>query len=246
MSLAKRLGASFGLKTKKSEEPVDETLDEEPPSIIGLMDEVLVRRTHALNFFRPSMLFGCSRANYFHYVRAPFHPSRQAPRMLRILDVGSAYHEVLQKHLGDLHEWWFAPESRIYVQVEGAWIRGSCDGVLIRRSDMYRVGIELKSINHNEFLKLTKPKEGHVFQASLYAKLQGLKWIVVVYIDKNTQNLKEFPVKFNGKNWKESKERIRKLKMYVDEKRIPKFDPSTCDVTFCGSVDHCRKKGAPV
>ena len=217
-----------------------------PPSIIDLIEEVNQQSTELLHFFRPSMLFGCDRANVFHYQCAPFHPQRVSPRLKRILDNGTAIHEVIQKYLSDHREWWFAPEARIYRRVAGAWIRGSCDGVLIRRSDMYRCGIEIKTINHEEFVRLAKAKPGHVDQATTYAKLMGLTWIVVVYWDKGTQNLKEFPVRVSERRWNETKERVRHLKMYVDKRELPKFNPSTCDVTFCTFVDHCRRKGAPV
>lgn len=224
----------------------DPTQDEEPPSIVDLIDDVCDSRGETFHFFRPSMLHGCDRANVFHYRVAPYRTPKHAPRMLRILDNGTAIHNVVQDYLGDSHEWWFVKEARVYKKVAGAWVRGSCDGVLIRRKDLYRVGVEIKTINHDEWTKLTKPKPGHVLQASIYAKLQNLKWIVILYWDKSTQNLKEFVVRFNRKRWKDIKKRVRQLKKYVDSKRIPKYDPLTCEPSFCGFVSFCRKKGAPV
>lgn len=245
MSLARSLKRSL-LDEPKRSTAEDQLQQQEPPSVVDLIDEVLERKARLLHFFRPSMIDGCDRANVFHYQCAPFHPQRQGPRMMRILDNGTAIHEVVQGYLGDCHEWWFAPEARIYTKVAGAWVRGSCDGVLIRRSDGYRVGVEIKTINHSEWMKLTKPKPGHVAQASVYARLQGLTWIVVLYWDKGTQDLKEFPVKYDAKRWRNIKARIRELKGYVDRRELPKFDPATCDTTFCAFVDVCRKKGAPV
>lgn len=250
MTLAQKLRLKV-LKTEDEKSPIaisnPQTDKEPPPSLIGLIDDVLERKTHKLNFFRPSMLGGCDRANVFHYMNAPYHPSRQNPRMMRILDNGTVVHELIQKYLADHPEWWFAPESRIYVDIDGAWIRGSCDGVLIRRSDGYKFGIEIKTINHDEWLKLTKPKEGHVFQAGIYANVQKLTWVTVLYWDKNTQNLKEYPIKCRKSHyWENMKARVKELKGFIDRGELPRYDPSKCSTDFCNFVDFCRKKGAPV
>ena len=222
-----------------------------PPDVGDeIIDDVLRRQAEKLYFFRPSMFDGCDRANYFHYRMEKFHPQRQPPRLKKILEVGSAYHTTIQGWLADHPDWWFAPESRVYHRIRGAWVRGSCDGVLIRRADLYRFAIEIKSISHKQFLALTKAKKEHVRQAILYTRLQGLRWCVFIYIDKDSQNLKEFAVDMmseeNEAIWKGRLKRIRYLKKLVDQKRVPEFDAKTCNTAFCAFVDHCRSKGAPV
>lgn len=251
MSLKWKVSSALSLGGAKKEKrrlnvvgSLEDLNRERPPSIAGLIDDVLERSVEKKQFFRPSMLHGCDRANVFHYPQmAPFHPQRQSPRMIRVLDNGTAIHEVIQGYLADHPEWFFAKESRIYKKVSGAWIRGSCDGVLIRRSDGYRVGIEIKTIAHEQFMKLTSPKPWHVKQASVYARLQKLHWIVVVYWDKDKQNIKDFPIEYDPKAWQETKERVRYLKRFVDEGELPEFDAKQCDPTFCQYVDHCKKKG---
>jgi len=232
-----------GEEATKKELRASSSSKDPPPSIAALIDDVLERRAQKHHFFRPSMLHGCDRANVFHYRSAPFHPQRQEPRLQRILDNGTAIHEVIQGYLGDHPEWWFAREARIYEEVAGAWVRGSCDGVLIRRSDGYRVGVEIKTIAHAEFMKLTKPKPVHVMQASIYARLQKLHWIVILYWDKDKQHIKDFPVAYSREHWTATKNRIKYLKAYVDRGDLPAFNPEQCDPTFCQFVDHCAKKG---
>ena len=243
--LGQALGVGMAGETlpPKSDRRRDDLDRERPPSISGLIEEVLEQKTQRRVFFRPSMLHGCNRQNVFHYREAPYHPSRQDPRMMRILDNGTKVHEVMQAYLADHPEWWFAPESRVYRRVNGAWIRGSCDGVLIRRSDGYKCGIEIKSMAHAEFMKLTKPKEWHIKQASIYARLQRLHWIVVIYWDKDKQHLKDYPVEYDKKAWLETKSRVKFLKGYIDREELPPFDPSQCDPTFCNYVDYCKKRG---
>jgi hypothetical protein len=222
-------------------------LDRKPPSVERLIDEVLEEQIEDRpNFFRPSMLWGCNRSNYFHYMNAPFHPQRQAPRMKRILDEGTAIHKVVQGYLADHPEWFFAPEARVRRRIKRALVRGSTDGVLIRRTDGYRFGIEIKSKKNSLFVKLTKPESGHVSQATTYGRILGVKWVVIVYWNKDNQAIKEYPVRVDLPTWRETRRRIAYLHGFVQRKEIPKFDPKTCDVSFCSFQDHCRKKGAPV
>lgn len=222
----------------------DAALLEEPPDLEALIDEVLKRRTIRPHFFRPSMIGGCARQNVLHYRHAPTHPSRQNPRMLRILDNGTAIHEVVQGYLADHPEWWFAKESRVQVKVAGALIRGSCDGVMIRRRDLYRFGVEIKTMAHEGFMRVNAPTDAHKLQARIYAKLQGLHWIVVLYWDKDKQHLKAFPVKDDPREWGSFKERVRELKAMVDSGDLPKYDPQTCSAPdgFCEFEDVCRRK----
>ena len=230
-----------------SDSPVDkDVLKAEPPSTVAYIESVLRERTRKRNFFRPSMLNGCDRQNVFHYTQAPSMPQRQDPRIMRILDNGTKVHELLQAYLSDHSDVWFAPESRIFVEINGALVRGSCDGVLIRRSDMYRWGIEIKTINHDEFMKLSKPKKEHIAQAMIYMAVQKLYWVTIIYWDKDKQHLKEYPIPFDAVLWKQTQERIKMLKTFVDSGTLPAYDKGTCNTFFCQYVDHCREKGAPV
>jgi len=223
-----------------------EGVDECPPSLVEAIDDVCRDFTEDHRFFRPSMVFGCKRQSVFHHRRASADNSKQNPKMLRILANGTAVHEVVQNYLGRHPGYWFAPESKVAVEVEGKLIRGSCDGVMIRRSDLYRFGVEIKSINDAGFRLLKSPKDAHVAQASLYARLHGLPWIVLLYWNKNSQDLKEFPVRYDPQRWEDTKARIRELGGYVDRGELPEYDVNTCSTEFCGYLRVCRKNGAPV
>lgn len=226
--------------------PVLPVGSKQPPSLIGIIEEVHESKTKDPNYFRPSMLPGCDRANVFHYIKAPHHPSRMGGKMQRILDNGEAVHKVVQGYLADHPGWFFAPEARVYVPVEGMLVRGSCDGVMIRRSDGYRFGIEIKTINHTSYGGVKKPLDKHVFQASIYARLMGLDWVTILYWDKDKQDLKEFPVAVSGVHYELMKARVVHLKQFVEKGTLPQFDSRTCDVTFCRNVDECRRRGAPI
>ena len=241
MALLHKLRKATAIEVKASER----FLTDPPPSVIGVIDQVLDGRKVDRPFFRPSMLFGCERQNVFHYGQVRQQPSQQNNQLMRILDNGTAVHEAVQSYLSNHPDLWFAKESRIMVEVEGALIRGSCDGVMVRRTDGYRWGVEIKTINAKGFKELEGPKEAHVLQASVYARLQGLWWITILYWNKDNQALKEYPVAFDPKLWDQVKERVQRLKAYVDAGEIPAYDAETCSTEFCGYVEHCRENGGP-
>jgi len=229
-----------------------------PPSVIGIIDDVIEADKEVVRFFRPSMFHGCPRANVFHHVMAPRHPQRITNRLRRILDNGSAVHEWVQEHYLSRHlKYWFIKEPKVLAKINGAYVRGSCDGVFIRRSDGYRFGIEFKTIGHTYFERLTKPKPEHVLQARIYMRLQKLDYIVIVYWDKDKQFLKEFPVKADDAEWKKITQRVKKFKGYADKydaakndrdraKALPVYNRKVCDPDFCTYTDYCKKMGAPL
>lgn len=239
-----------GKKTKRKL-PVTQAMkeaeegEERPPSLIGIIDDLLELKTRKVPHFRPSGLYGCDRSNVFYFRQVSWHPSRQDPRMMRILDNGTAVHTVVQGYLADHPEWFFASETRGLLEVfPGVWLRGSCDGVLIKREDHnVKVGLELKTKGHEAFMALTKPDPLHVLQARIYQKLMGLKWITILYWDKDKHFLKEFPVKYSAKAWKEIKARVAFLHGFVERGELPDFNPETCSPDFCQYVDVCKKRG---
>lgn len=247
MTLADKLNKALVVPKKVLEaEFVEEASQVSPPSIIQLVDWVLEQRKRTFNFFRPSMIAKCERANVFHYRRATQSPGQQDPRLHRILDTGTALHSVFQGYLADLHDWWFVPEARVYEDVDGSFVRGSCDGVLIHRKTRWAMALELKTIKSSVFKTLTKAQPDHVKQALIYAHLQKLPGTMIVYWDKDTSNLKEYWYPVDEKQWAGQKAHLTHLKIYVDNNTFPAYDPSTCDIGFCNFVEVCRKRGAPV
>lgn len=234
-------GNSEEKKKKKSS-------SEKPPSVVGIIDQYAAdMRKPYEGFFRPSMLFSCDRANVFHYQMIRPEPQQHDARLVRILDNGTAVHEVIQdKYLSNNPNYWFVKEPKVVIRINGALVKGSCDGVLIRRSDMYRWGIEIKTIGHEEFMRLVKPKEEHVQQARIYMELQDLPYITIIYWDKDKQHLKEFHVKRDRKEWEEIEERVGYLYSFIERDKLPKYDKAMCNKSFCRHVKHCRRMGAPV
>lgn len=255
MTLADKVKKVRVNKTKaKTLDKRSALLEQEPPSICDIVDESIRLQQQHPRFFRPSMLGGCDRQNVFHYAQAPWEPQPQDLRMQKILDNGTGVHEVVQDFYFAKHpDYWFCKEPKVYREVGGTLIRGSCDGVFIRRRDGYRFGVEIKTIAHDSFMRLATPLEKHVFQASIYMVLQDLRWIVVYYWDKDKQNHRDYPVRFNPAHWRKTVKRVQSLRRMADRfiespdmKHLPRYVPSSCQTGFCNYVGYCRKMGAPV
>jgi hypothetical protein len=225
-----------------------EKKESKPYSLIKLIEDVHAEeRMIKTGFFRPSMLFGCDRANVFHYQMIKPDPPTYDGRMQRILDNGTAVHTVIQdNYLSNSRKFWFIKEPRVLIKIGDATVKGSCDGVVIRRKTMFKWGIEIKTMANDEFTRLTKPKEEHVFQARIYMELQDLPFITILYWNKDKQLLKEYHVARDRSAWDEITERVDYLFDYVERGELPKYDKAMCNKTFCRNVRHCRKMGAPV
>jgi hypothetical protein len=244
---------------KKAETSTD-ILKQKPPSLLEIIEESQDIQKERRGFLRPSAILGCDRQNVFRLLRAPKSPERIDNRIQRILDNGTAVHSVVQGYLARHHDWWFAPEAKVLQEVDGTLIKGSCDGILIRRSDGYRFGIEVKTINHESWLKLTRPDPKHVFQASIYAVMNKVWWITIYYWDKDKQNHKEYPVSYDSSRWQEIKDRVKYLRGLADASvgnkplhwpnatsaSLPVFDKKQCDPNWCDYSEFCRHMGAPV
>lgn len=240
-----------------------ELLKSKPPSLIEIIDESILYMQEEVGFLRPSSLWGCERMCVFQLAMAPKSPEHKDPRMMKILKNGDKVHEILQKYIGDHPEYWFAPESRVdaTISVAGCRVKGSCDGIVIRRSDGYRFAIEVKSKASGLFQKLVKPDPAHILQASVYAKLHKVWWTTIIYWDKDTQYLKEFPVCFCPDRWAKIEERVATIKGMADAaltgkgenggrlwdsletKKLPVFNPKRCDPGFCPFTTFCKIHG---
>ncbi len=74
-------------------------------------------------------------------------------------------------------------------------ILGHADGVVKIEEVTYV--LELKTINSNNFRQITAPKDAHKQQAHAYMKVLGLKWAIVLYLEKDRHQFKEYVIPFD-------------------------------------------------
>jgi hypothetical protein len=221
-----------------------------PPSVIRLVEDVLEQRAKKEPYFRPSMIGGCSRQNVLHYVGAPTNPSYGInPFLHKILDTGTALHEVIQGYLSEHPGVYLVKE--VPVHHPELKIKGHSDGLLIDRKTGNRWVLEIKTTGASKFAKISRPEPHHQAQASTYARLLGVEWAVILYWSRDNGMMKEFPVQAL-QSWEEVKERVQWLLEYAEaiedpseirEEELPEFDAKECraSVDFCSFSDVCTK-----
>jgi len=112
------------------------------------------------------------------------------PRILRIFDNGHGVHSRLQGYLKDMG---LLLDAEAEVWNEEFEIYGHCDGIL-QLGDQKGI-LEIKSINSNGFWNLYAPKPEHLIQVHVYMFCLAIPRGVLLYEEKDTQELKNFFVK---------------------------------------------------
>lgn len=213
------------------------------PLLIDIIEEVHKDCRSTANFIRPHMIGGCFRASVFHLQGRGTVPSRMNSRIRRVLDNGSAVHSVVQRYLSESKDFFFAKEVPAFGYVGSVLVKGTCDGVLVRRNDKFCVCIEIKTINHAEWSKLSGAKEVHNQQALLYAYLLKIQWVKILYWDKDKQGLKEYGVQCTREAMKPILYRIGLIGDAVTSGGMPPFRKEECDPLFCQYYTHCPEVG---
>jgi hypothetical protein len=143
-----------------------------------------------------------------------------SPKVRRIFNNGDHMHLRLQKYMLDAGitkpnplnkngEWAF--------EVKKWRVRGSADGIIKRPEAI----LELKSINERGFLTLGGPKAEHIWQGHLYMWGLGLKKIVFLYENKNSQDLREFVMDWDQETFDTVFERVKYLNRCFDKQTPP-------------------------
>jgi CRISPR/Cas system-associated exonuclease Cas4 (RecB family) len=142
-------------------------------------------------------------------------------RLQLIFDTGHAVHDMFQNY-GAAGAW--GPEYKAEVKVNGEFqkiseelmLEGSADADNILVIDditsegpIYEVGLihEYKTMKAENFNKLSAPKPEHKKQATIYSAALNRPIVVYLYLNKNDQNLMDFPVPFNHEEWAIIKQR---------------------------------------
>lgn len=193
---------------------------------------------------------GCGRKLCYEYKDDVEKRGRIKPRIRRIFDTGSAVHLQIQGYLADLAE----EEGDIFECEVPAFpetsevgdlfdIGGTSDGIwTVLTKDKIRFGVEIKSMKHELFEKLTRVKPEHLVQGTVYCALLDIPFMLYLYYDKNDSNWLEFPVPFNEDIWNAV---VEKLTMVRDHALSGTMPPR--EITFfcekdCPYAYHCKPK----
>ena len=179
----------------------------------------------------------CPRQVFFKFKNAPKKDLEAA--FLRLFDHGENMHKLIMKPLlstRDIH----VVASEIDIPPQEI-VRGRADAVLSDGKELFV--LDIKSMNSMVFRNLQQPKEENVLQLQLYLHFFKIPKGILLYVDKDRLELKEFLVNYNPAIAEQLISGLSALKKQIADNtipaRIPGY-PSVWQCQYCQYFDVCK------
>jgi len=157
----------------------------------------------------------CGRAVFFKFKNAPRREIE--PNVLRLFDHGDYIHQLIMKPLLSIREIHVvASEIKIPPQ---ELVSGRADAIISDGKDLYV--LDIKSMNSMIFRNLTEAKEENINQVQLYLHYFKIPRGILLYVNKDNQELKEFVVNYDKKRVLLLLDGLTKLKNKIEKNIIP-------------------------
>ncbi len=167
----------------------------------------------------------CSRAIFFKFKNIP--REKMTPQVLRMFDHGDY---IQMQILSNLFSLGIVRASEIKIPPQEL-ISGRADAIITLNNDLYVV--DFKSMNSLIFKNLTEPKEENVNQIQLYLHYFKIPKGILLYIDKDRLELKEFLVEYKPAIAKKLLSELTELKKEIDTNIVPDRIPVYPDDWQC-------------
>lgn len=179
----------------------------------------------------------CPRAVFFKFKNAP--REKMDPRILRIFEHGEYLHRNIFNILYRLK---IGVTTEVPIPPQGI-ISGRADAIICMNNENYV--LDIKSMNSFIFKNLTEPKEENVYQIQLYLHYfqPNISKGILLYIDKDKQNMKEFIVPYDASLSESLVKKFEGLKEKIDSDTVPKTlpdYPNNWQCGYCQFKDICR------
>ncbi len=169
----------------------------------------------------------CPREVFFKFKNAP--RTEMEAKVLRMFDHGDQVHQLIMRPLLGVREIHVvASEVNIGPQ---ELISGRADAIISDGKDLYV--LDIKSMNGMIFKNLVEAKEDNINQLQLYLHFFKIPRGILLYVNKDTLELKEFLVNYNPSIAKNLLEDLNKLKTKIDSNIIPSRIPDYPDNWKC-------------
>jgi CRISPR/Cas system-associated exonuclease Cas4 (RecB family) len=181
----------------------------------------------------------CPRAIFFKFKNVP--REKMTPQVLRMFDHGDY---IQMQILSNLFSLGIVRASEIKIPPQEL-ISGRADAIITLNNDLYVV--DFKSMNSMVFKNLTEPKEDNVNQIQLYLHFFKIPRGILLYINKDTLELKEFLVEYDSARAKKLLAELSDLKTKIDSNIIPKrisSFPDDWQCQYCQFKEICTTAGA--
>ena len=176
----------------------------------------------------------CPRAIWFSLKNYPKKPIES--RIRRILEHGDYTH---MRIMGALFSLGLIKAVEVEIP-ENEFIHGRADAIITL--DNEPCIIEIKSIHSAKFNK-EEPDKDHVLQTQLYMHHFKIKQAIIIYENKNTQELKEYLIKYDKEQVEEVLNTFKKIKIDIEKDTLPlipqELEKWRCD--YCPYIDSCKK-----
>lgn len=156
----------------------------------------------------------CPRAIFFKFKKVPTEEIE--PERLRVFDHGDLLHKMV---LNPLESLGLVRASEIPIPPQKI-ISGRADAIISINGEEYV--LDIKSISGRlNFSKMEKPMQEHVWQVQLYMHFFQKKKGILLYINKDTQEIKEFIFDYDEKLAKELLDWFEKIKEKIEKNLVP-------------------------
>jgi CRISPR/Cas system-associated exonuclease Cas4 (RecB family) len=173
----------------------------------------------------------CSRSIFFKFKNAP--GEKMDARLLRIYERGEYLHRNIFNILYRLK---IGLTTEVNIPAQEI-ISGRADAILCINHENYV--LDIKSMNSMVFKNLDEPKEENVYQVQLYLHYFNIKKGILLYIDKDQQNIKEFEINYDEKLVRSLLKEFEDLKKKIESNTIP---PRLSDYPENWQCRYCRYK----
>jgi len=187
--------------------------------------------TRDIGVIHPSSIHGCLRNIYYDLTKTK--PKSNVPSPKRMLfDIGHAVHDMVQGKLANTEGF----ESEVLCDFPELRMRGHCDGVF-RVQDWV---LEIKTIGDTSFKRLTKTKIEHIWQVHCYMWMLDIPRCQVLYINRNTGEMRNFVVLFDYAIWEKIIERVNTVERAIELGEPPDFSRNSFFCSTCKFYYHCK------
>jgi len=180
----------------------------------------------------------CPRSTFFKFKNAP--RKKMEPRVLRIYERGEYLHRNIFNILYRLK---IGITTEVTIPAQEI-VSGRADAILCIKNENYV--LDIKSMNSMVFRNLIEPKEENVYQIQLYLHYFNIKKGILLYIDKDQQDIKEFLINYDEKLVQSLLKDFEDLKIKIDSnvipQRIPEW-PENWQCKYCQFKETCSMAG---
>jgi len=176
----------------------------------------------------------CPRAIFFKFKNAP--RKKMDARILRIFERGEYFHRNIFNILYRLR---IGITTEVPIPAQEI-VSGRADAILCINNENYV--LDIKSMNSMIFKNLTQPKEENVYQLQLYLHFFKIKKGILLYINKDTEDIKEFIIDYDSNLAQSLLKDFQELKKKIDKDIVPKrFSgwPNNWQCQYCQFKEIC-------